>query len=163
MHQRIPFRIKGLAGPTLIRRRPGRLLVKGQVPLELDLVVSGVRGAVMVVIVIIDHLQPRVDSLQHLGALLVYLVPHNVGRLQADLGPLGGQGPRVRRLAVLQQPLVLVQDANLLGFHGAAVAVVAGARKLAAPRPRQAVAARLRCRRRRYARIVRGCRRRALC
>lgn len=147
VQQRVPLCVKRLAGPLRARRRrQGRpwVIVKGQIPLELDGLLLGVMmcgfSTMSVVVVISIHtrlacLQPGIRSLQDLSPVLVYLIADHVGRLQTNLGPLGRQGPRVRWLGVVQQSLVLVQDPDL-HFSGC-VAVICAA-ELTATRSGQA-------------------------
>lgn len=146
MHQRFPLRIERLPIPGQIRRL--WVIVKGQIPLELHILISSCSrrrrctadcvSSVLLGVNIIRIL-PRVDLLQHLHSLLVYLVPHHVRSLQADLRPVRGHRSGVRRLGVVDQSFILVKDANLLGFIDPTVTL-----KVAAPRPGQVVARRCR-------------------
>lgn len=95
MHQGTPFSVKRLAEPVWILRPRLVAVVKRQVPLELyaGIVVS---SSSSVIFITLGCLEPRVGHLQDLGAVRVYLVPHDIRRLQTDLGPVRGQCPRMR-------------------------------------------------------------------
>lgn len=73
-------------------------VVSGQVTLELYVLMVVSSGGCLVIVLIPGGIrkQPRVDGVQYLDTVPVYLVAHNVRRLQADLRPLSGQCPGVR-------------------------------------------------------------------
>lgn len=140
MHQRFALGIKGLPIPVQIRGLG--VVVKRQVPLELDrLRVTLVSGQMVMVVVSVALLPPRVRLLEYLHSLLVYLVAHHTGRLQAYFRPFGRQRGRMWRFRIVHQSLVFVQDANLLRCRLPTRVPVAlrAAREIAATGPRQVI------------------------